>query len=388
MKDFTTMNRKYLAAAAAIVLVGGGTGYLLMDGDKSAPGGEQAAPASPDAEAAPPSTIEMSADRIKTAEIGLFKVGDAGFGSEIIAQGSVEAPPSGLAVLTAGADGRITRIYKQIGDPVARGERVATIESREAATISGDLRAARARAAQAKANYERERTLYEAKVTARADLEAARADYEAAAAQAAGARGAAEAAGVSGRFISVRSPISGRVTAAPALLGSYVSAETELFRIADPSVVQAEVSVPVSEGAHIKPGAAAVIEAEGNEISARVRSVTPSADPESRTIQVVLTPTSGGSTLTAGQFIRARIVDAGNDGEGVSVPAEAVQSVGGRDVVFVRTPKGFGVRSVQLGERTSEAAQILNGLRPGEVIAGKNAFLLKAELEKGSGEEE
>src|SRR3546814_12173269 len=84
------------------------------------------------------------------AEIGLFKVGDAGFGSEIIAQGSVEAPPSGLAVLTAGADGRITRIYKQIGDPVARGERVATIESREAATISGDLRAAQARAAPAK----------------------------------------------------------------------------------------------------------------------------------------------------------------------------------------------------------------------------------------------
>src|SRR3546814_19189750 len=45
-------------------------------------------------------------------------------------------------------------------------------------------------------------------------------------------------------------------------------------------------------------------------------------------------------------------------------------------------------RSVQLGERTSEAAQILNGLRADEVIAGKNAFLLKAELEKGSGEEE
>src|SRR3546814_19583784 len=84
--------------------------------------------------------------------------------------------------------------------------------------MSGDLRASQARAAQAKANYERERTLYEAKVTARADLEAARADYEAAAAQAAGASGAAEAAGVSGRFISVRSPISGRVTAAPALL--------------------------------------------------------------------------------------------------------------------------------------------------------------------------
>src|SRR3546814_16296860 len=82
-------------------------------------------------------------------------------------------------------------------------------------------------------------------------------------------------------------------------LGSYVSAETELFRIADPSVLQAEVSLPVSEAAHIKPGAPAVIEAEGNEISARVRSVTPSADQESRTFQVVLTPTSRGRTLPA-----------------------------------------------------------------------------------------
>src|SRR3546814_12645306 len=34
MKDFTAMNRKYLAAAAAIVLVAGGTGFLLMDGDE------------------------------------------------------------------------------------------------------------------------------------------------------------------------------------------------------------------------------------------------------------------------------------------------------------------------------------------------------------------
>src|SRR3546814_11713807 len=103
--------------------------------DESAPGGEQAAAPSSATEAAPPSRIEMSADRIKMAEIGLFKVGDAGFGSEIIAQGSVEAPPSGLAVLTAGADGRITRTYKQNGDPVAHGESVATNQSRGEATI-------------------------------------------------------------------------------------------------------------------------------------------------------------------------------------------------------------------------------------------------------------
>ena len=130
-----------------------------------------------------------------------------------------------------------------------------------------------------------------------------------------------------------------------------------------------------------------VIEADGNEVNARVRSITPSADAESRTMTVVLTPTSGGSTLTPGEYVRARITASGG-GAGVAVPSEAVQSVGGRDVVFVRTAKGFAIRPVEVGERTSETAQILNGVKPGETVAGKQAFVLKAELEKGSGEED
>lgn len=380
------MNRTLLGTVAGAALIAGAAGYLIGQGSDRPQPTAASAPAS-DAAPRTPSVIAMDDARIKAADIGLYRIDDGGFGSQVIAQGAIEAPPSGLAVLTAGADGRVTRITKQIGDAVARGETIATIESRDAASISGSLRAAQARAAQANANYAREQRLYDAKVTARADLEAARADYQAAAAQVASASGEAAAAGVSGRFVSVRSPIAGRITAAPAVLGSYVSAADELFRIANPAVVQAEVSVPVRDGDRIEPGAAAVIEADGNEVSARVRSITPSADAESRTMKVVLTPTSGGSTLTPGEYVRARITASGG-GAGVAVPSEAVQSVGGRNVVFVRTAKGFAVRPVEVGERTSETAQILNGVKPGETVAGKQAFVLKAELEKGSGEED
>lgn len=380
------MNRNLLAAVAAVALVAGGTGYFL--GRSGNDGGQSGATAEQSAEAAQPQQIEMDAARISAAEIQLLRVAETPFGAEIVAQGAVTAPPTGLAVLTAGADGRITRISKQLGDPVGRGEGIATIESRDAAAISGDLRSAQARASLAKANYDREQRLYKANVTARADLEAARAEYESASAEVAKASGSAAAAGVSGRFVTVRSPIAGRVTAAPAVLGSYVTSETELFRIADTRVVQVEVSVPVSDGSRIRPGARAVIEADGREIEAKVRSAAPAATADSRSIGVVLIPIDS-SALTPGQFIRARIVASdANGATGVSVVPEAVQSVGGRDVVFVRTTKGFAVRPVQLGARTSEAAQILSGVRPGETIAGKNAFLLKAELEKGAGEEE
>ena len=380
------MNRTTIAAIAAVAVVSGGTGYLLA-GDDSTPDTMVATEAAPEAPTGP-DRVAMTADRIKAAEIALVEVGGGAFGSEIVAQGAIESPPSGMAVLTAGAEGRITRITKQIGDAVGRGETIARIESRDAANLSGDLSTARARAAQARAEYDREKRLYDAKVTAQADLQAARADYQAASARVQAASGAASAAGATGNYVLVRSPIAGSITAAPAELGNYVSPQTELFRIANPAQVQAEVSVPVADGRRVERGARAVIEAGGEEVPARVRSVTPSANAESRTLTVVLTPTAGRSVLTPGDYIRARIATSGGGSGGLSVPSEAVQSVGGRNVVFVRTKDGFVPRAVDLGQRTGATAQILSGVKPGETIAGKNAFLLKAELEKGSGEEE
>ena len=55
----------------------------------------------------------------------------------------------------------------------------------------------------------------------------------------------------------------------------------------------------------------------------------------------------------------------------------------GRDVAFVRTPEGFQVRPVTLGARSAGRVEIVSGLAPGQAIAVRNAFLLKAELGKG-----
>ncbi|TPW03862.1 MAG: metal ion efflux membrane fusion protein family [bacterium] len=70
------------------------------------------------------------------------------------------------------------------------------------------------------------------------------------------------------------------------------------------------------------------------------------------------------------------------------MPEEAIQTVEGRDVVFVRTATGFVATPVLIGQRSGGRAQITSGLRAGQTIATRNAFLLKAELGKGSGEEE
>jgi cobalt-zinc-cadmium efflux system membrane fusion protein len=60
----------------------------------------------------------------------------------------------------------------------------------------------------------------------------------------------------------------------------------------------------------------------------------------------------------------------------------------GRDAVFVRTPDGFQVRNVTVGQRLGGQAEIVSGLTAADRVAVRNAFLLKAELNKGAEEEE
>ena len=68
------------------------------------------------------------------------------------------------------------------------------------------------------------------------------------------------------------------------------------------------------------------------------------------------------------------------------VPQDAVQTIGDRRVVFVRTRSGFKAQTVQVGSRSGGMVAIASGINPATPIATTNAFLLKAEIEKEQAE--
>lgn len=375
-----------LVAAGALVLVAGG--YFI--GRSADPVSDAASEAEhgEEEEHGPEGFIAMTVERARAAGIVTEQVHAGGLDSEILAQGIVAPTPAGEAVLTARADGAVVRINRRLGDYVRAGESVATMESREAAALSSERSEAEARLALALSTYERERRLFEANVTARQDLEGARAALAEAEAEARRANAAASASHISGdgRSLAVVSLISGRITKADATLGSFVSAGTELFRVSNPNSIQVNVSVLAEDARRITPGDAAVIELVGGETrGAVVRSITPSLDPESRTATVVLQPDGVGG-LTQGQGLRARIRPGGGDSGRLVLPEEAVQSVEGHDVVFVRTASGFQATNVATGQRSGGRIEIVEGLRHGVAVATRGAFLLKAELGKGEAE--
>jgi membrane fusion protein, heavy metal efflux system len=376
-----------LMMTAAAVIVAGGVGFgiaKLTTRPRAAPEAAEAA------KPAGPATIEVPAAHLAAVGIALETVRSGSLGGEILAPATVTSAPNGEAVVTAHAAGTVVRLTKRLGDPVRAGEALALIESRDAATAAADRTTAQAKLDLARRVAARERRLYEQRVSARQDMEMAQAELAAAQAEArrASATAAAVHVGRDGRSAAVVSPIAGRITAQTAALGAYVEPSAELFRVADPRFVQVQAQVSAADAARLAPGDAAVlVRADGSTIDAVVRSVTPTVSGESRTATVLLSPGSSAG-LTPGLGLQARLLPRAGAGAGSSVvvPDEAVQSIDGRDVVFVRTAKGFLAQPVVVASRSGGRASIASGLTAGQSIATRNAFLLKAELQKGGDE--
>ena len=86
--------------------------------------------------------------------------------------------------------------------------------------------------------------------------------------------------------------------------------------------------------------------------------------------------------LNIGQLVTAKLLGtstAATDAV-LTVPRTALQRVDGKAVVFVKTPRGFERRGVELGISGGELVEIRGGLKEGEAVATAGAFLLKSEL--------
>lgn len=378
-------------AIAALILGGGGVmlGRTVFAPSAATAGAEDLGEEGEHGEEenhGPEGFVAMDSARARAAAIVTEAVSPGGLAAEIIAQGVVATTSEGEAILTARADGAIVRITQHLGDNVRAGETIALLESREAATLVADRSSAAARANAARSAYAREKRLFDERVTARQDLEAAQAALAEAEAELRRSQSAAGASKLSGdgRTLAITSPITGRLTRADARLGAYVLAGTDLFHISDPNRLQVNASVLPADARRVRVGDTAVIElADGETRIATVHSITPALDAQSKTATLILTP-QGAAQLTAGQGVRVRVRPGGQPSDGrMTLPEEAVQTVEGKNMVFVRGPKGFQATEVVIGERSGGRIEIVSGIPAGTVVATRGAFLLKAELGKG-----
>lgn len=185
---------------------------------------------------------------------------------------------------------------------------------------------------------------------------------------------------------SIVTPISGVVLERQTNIGD-VTSEDPLFVVGDLSRLQAELNVVTRDIGRVTAGQSVLITGlDGTtRTEARIASVLPTADAHSQTL-IARAPLSipQGSPLRPGMAVRASVVLTQQQAP-IAVARDAVQTMEGRTVVFVRiSADTYEARAVTLGRAGRDTVEITAGLAAGEFYVAENAFLVKAEIGKGS----
>ena len=385
------IKRALAPVTLALILAGcGGTGSGGEAGEKAGAEKAEGAEAS-EAKEGPKDAVILSAQQIADAGIEVTRPTVGGEAGAIELSATIEGDPQGVQVVSASVGGRLVSLTRNLGQPVGRGDPLAVIESREAASLKAEVEAARARAALAQTNLRREQRLFAERVSPEQDLVAARTAATEASIALRLAQQQLSATGSGGgalNRIAVRSPIAGQVIARSATLGQTVAADAELFRVANLSKVTVATSLVPTDAGRVKPGARVEVTAAGRRQEGRVTFVSPILDETTRLVPVIVTLDNGGSTWRVGETVNVSILVPATGDRTVAVPSAAVQMIEDKSFVFVRTPTGFRATPVTLGRTNGGQVVVTSGLTGSERIASTNSFTLKAELGKGDGGDE
>lgn len=309
--------------------------------------------------------------------------------------------------LGAPGGGRILAVRVAPGDRVTRGELLLTLQSPEAGMAQSDVAkgvsavtAARAQATYAASARGRAERLLALKAIPRQDYERAIADDEAARATldqtlaevrraraTAGALGAG--ASVSGQ-IAVRSTLAGVVLERTALPGAVVEAGAPLVVITDPASLWLMISAAEALSGAFQRGRPirfTVAAFPADTFEARITAVGAGLDPATRAL-----PVRGLISNPEGRLKPEMLATAfvgGGPESALVIPDAAVQSIDGKEAVFLAKPDDHGgaqitKRSVTVGGRAGGRATITTGLSGGETIVLEGAFAVKAQLEKAA----
>ena len=338
----------------------------------------------------------------------------------IPATGKILVPEDHVAVIGPVNQGRIVRLYAGQGTKVRKGQKLAELESADIDQAEADYlkaladyeNARRSSAAEVKLaqeSYDRNKQLYEQKITAGKNLQAAEHDLEVAKAAAEnsvnGTKAALTAArrhllilGISDATIdalpkrtdlaavfSLNSPIDGIVVERNATIGASVGTDANLFKIIDLSRVWIDANVFEKDLQQVRPGQEVKLTVPafpGSTFSGRVILINSVVDPDTRTVKVRTEVANPDGRLKPDMFANVQIVTALNR-TAISIPQSAVLNDEGKTIVFVADGNGYKKRQVQAGIQNNDRVEIVDGLTAGDKVVVKGNYLLLQQSRPG-----
>jgi RND family efflux transporter MFP subunit len=278
---------------------------------------------------------------------------------------------------------------------VAQGQ--AKIESARANLHAAQARfaAARQRARIASQSLAREEVLYKGGYVTSKEIVAAEADWRQARLEQRAASNAIQLLGSTpegGHLLNVAAPLGGRVTERLVTLGETVTVDKPLFTIVNLRTVWVQLNLYQQDLPAVRLGQAVTVTSDtapGRTFHGAVSSISDVLDETTRTVKVRVVIHNVRDALKPKAFVRGTIAG-GSRTRALLAPGDAIQVLEGRTVVFIPTDRAgeFRPRPVEVGARHGARVEIRSGLKAGERIVSRNAFLVKSQAMKGElGEE-
>jgi membrane fusion protein, heavy metal efflux system len=267
-----------------------------------------------------PNGVVLSDAKIAAAGIELATATPAVLRENLLLNGVVQANQEALVQVTPRFPGIVREVRKRIGDHVEKGEVLAVVESNQSLT-----------------------------------------PYE------------------------LKASLAGTVIDRQTTLGEYASEQKPAFVIADLTTAWVDFSVYRRDLKRVHLGDQVFIDPTdgGPAVEARISYLSPVGSSETQSALARTVVANPDLRLRPGLFATGRLTLSSKNAA-VAVKTSALQTVEDHPVVFVRAGDKFEVREVEIGERDADFVEITFGVLEGDVYAARNSFIVKAEMAKGS----
>jgi membrane fusion protein, multidrug efflux system len=280
--------------------------------------------------------------------------------------------------------GKLVKRQAELGQRVKAGQLLAQLDAQDY-KLSVDAAMAQLGAAVtnrdlAGADYKRFKELKDQNFISGAELERRDATLKAAQAQVDQAQAQLTSQRNQGNYTNLVADVSGVVTAVEVDPGQVVSAGTPIVRIAQDGPRDVVISVPEDKLGLLKVGAEAEVRvwANPNSLNARVREVSASADPVTRTYLVKVALDSK-ETLPLGSTASVLPKAMGlQNSQVIKLPTTALKREGNSTAVWLLDSTSMTVKAqvIEVATADGNEAVVTKGLEPGMLVVSAGVHVL------------
>ncbi|OCB76089.1 efflux RND transporter periplasmic adaptor subunit [Flavobacterium crassostreae] len=333
--------------------------------------------------------ISVTTTQFKSSAMEIANPTEQDFEVTVRTSGKIDVPPQNRAKVTTFVGGNVKSTRLLVGDKVTKGQALLTLENTEFLDIQKEYLEVAEQINYLKSEYERQKTLFDEKITSQKNYLKAESDYRKTKGMYQSLKAKLKMLNISpanveqGKLtsvITIFSPISGDIVVMNANVGAYVAATDVLLEIIQTDHLHLELDIFEKDILKIKEGQKinfTVPEASKDVFDAEVYLVGKSIEGNNRTINVHgHLDESIKQQLLTGMFVEAAIVV--DSKKGMAIPTEALITENNKySVLLLSEEKNnsffFKKVPVKIGEKSEKFVELI----PGNQINSTSKILTK-----------